>query len=124
MGAGTLTGNPWEMRFCVPLGATQPTVGVGAPLASRELLQLCIKPGILPAMEVIWKVEIVSNNHPYPTLTASLGPATRRRPHGDLSRSDCCSYTSDPTGRMSLAPVSHRWGDWAQGSAWNRMAVG
>src|SRR5437867_9298419 len=68
------------MRFCVPLGATQPTVGVGTPFASREFLQFCIKPGILPAMEVIWKVEIVSNNHPYPTLTAVFASGDQAMP--------------------------------------------
>src|SRR5262245_8225684 len=40
------------------------------PLSLKLLVQFRMNPGILPAMEVTWKVEMVSNSHPYPALTA------------------------------------------------------
>src|SRR5262245_39019393 len=82
VGAATLSGNPEEMRFASPEGATQPAEVAMAPLVSMVLLQSCMKPGTLPAMAVTWKVESVSNNNEYPARTTVLGfsdQATPRR---------------------------------------------
>src|SRR5215471_19055081 len=58
------------MRLLVPLGALQPAVVESTPAVLTKLTQFSMNPGILPAMDVTWKVEIVSNNHPYPARTA------------------------------------------------------
>src|SRR5262249_8114067 len=66
MGLGTPVGNPCEILLAVPLGATQPAEG----MPPTGMLQFNMNPGIFPAIEVIWKVEMVSNSHPYPARTA------------------------------------------------------
>src|SRR5262245_14284551 len=72
VGAPTLVGNPWLIRFAVPPGAAQPAVVVTAPAVLILLTQFSMNPGILPAMDVTWKVLMVSNSHPYPARTAVL----------------------------------------------------
>src|SRR5262249_31970793 len=69
-GADTVVGNPCEIRFAIPLGATQPAAVVILPVRSKLLLQFNMNPGIFPAIDVTWKVEMVSNSHPYPARTA------------------------------------------------------
>src|SRR5262249_46848061 len=70
LGAGTLLGNPPEIRLAVPLGAPQPAVVESVPAVFSVLTQFSMNPGILPAIEVIWKVEMVSKSQPYPARTA------------------------------------------------------
>src|SRR2546422_1812896 len=80
VGAGTVSGNPWEMRFSVPLGATHPAVAEALPLVSRLFTHSKMNPGTLPFMAVTWNVEMVSNSQPYPTRTEVLPSGAQARP--------------------------------------------
>src|SRR5262249_27409616 len=61
-GARILTGNPLEIRFKVPAGVAQPADVAIAPVPSVVVAQNSMKPGILPAIAVAWKLDSVSNS--------------------------------------------------------------
>src|ERR1051326_6995675 len=73
VGAARLSGKPEAMRAEVRFAAcAQPAVTPTVPVVSTVFEQPCIKPGILPAIAVAWKVESVSNSHAYPIRTDVL----------------------------------------------------
>src|ERR1044072_1031453 len=65
-GAGNCVGKPPATVLLMSGEFTQPAViEVNAPaVALYEVVQLCTRPGILPAAAVTWKDEIVSNAMP------------------------------------------------------------
>src|SRR6266478_61131 len=74
-----LDGKPSEIRVVLfvveftalvtPAGAAQPADVKTVPVKSTLVVQPSMKPGILPAIAVTWKVDSVSNNKAYPART-------------------------------------------------------
>src|SRR5437762_14010891 len=50
----------------------QPTGGFGVPFTLIVTLQFWMNPGTFPAIDVIWKVEMVSKSQPYPARITVL----------------------------------------------------